>query len=114
MLAGVGIYGVISYSVAQRTHEIGVRLALGAQHQDILWLIVGRGQALTLAGILLGLAVSIAMTRILSSLLYEVSATDPTVFAAIALLLVAVALVACFIPARRALRVDPMLALRYE
>jgi putative ABC transport system permease protein len=113
-LASVGIYGVISYSVSQRTREIGIRVALGAQRRDVLKLIIGQGMALALAGVALGIAGSIALTRIMSGLLFGVSATDPATFAAIALLLAAVALLACFLPARRAMKVDPMIALRYE
>jgi len=114
VLAAVGIYGVMSYSVAQRTHEIGIRMALGAQTSAVLKLAVGYGLKLVLAGIAIGLVAAFALTRVMSTLLFGVTATDPTTFTLISLLLVAVAAIASYIPARRATRVNPIIALRYE
>jgi putative ABC transport system permease protein len=113
-LAAAGIYGVISYSVSQRTHEIGIRMALGAEQRDVLRLVVGQGMVPALVGLGIGIAGAIGLTRFMSTLLFRVSVTDPMTFSVIGLLLLLVALAACYLPARSAARVDPMLALRCE
>jgi predicted permease len=114
ILASVGIYGVVSYLVGQRTHEIGVRMALGAQRADVLRLILGGGARLVLTGIVIGVLGAIALTRVMASQLFMVSASDPLTFVAVSLLLMFVALMACYVPARRAANVEPTVALRYE
>jgi ABC-type antimicrobial peptide transport system permease subunit len=114
LLAAIGIYGLMAYSVAQRTQEIGIRLALGAEASDVKNMVVMQGLKLTIAGIVIGLGCAFLLTRLLAALLFGVTARDPVVFGSVPLLLALVALVAVWIPARRASRVDPILALRYE
>ena len=114
LLAAIGIYGVISYSVAQRTHEIGIRAALGATHGALMRLILIRGLVLTLAGLVIGLAGALGLTRLMTIILYKVGARDPGTMVAVAGVLAAVAAAACYVPARRATKVDPLVALRYE
>jgi putative ABC transport system permease protein len=114
VLAALGIYGMVSYSVSQRTHEMGIRLAIGAERRDVLWLVLGEGARVALLGIAVGIASGLALTRLMSNLLFGVSATDPLTFAGVAMLLALAALAGSYIPARRALRGNPMVALRHE
>jgi ABC-type antimicrobial peptide transport system permease subunit len=114
LLSCVGLYGLLSYETARRRREIGIRMALGAERADVLRMVISQGLKLAMIGVVIGIAGALALTRFLSSLLYGVKPTDPLTFIAVSLILIAVAMLACYIPARRAAKVDPMVALRYE
>ena len=114
VLACIGLYGLLSYEVSRRTREIGIRMALGAQRRGVLKLIVGQGIALAISGAMVGIGVSLGVTHYLRSMLYDIHANDPATIGGVAILLTLVAVAACYVPARRAMRVDPMVALRYE
>ena len=114
VLAATGVYGVLSYSVSQRTHEVGIRMALGAGTREVLRLFMSHGMRLVLLGVVIGLGGAFVLTRLMSSLLFGVSTTDTTTFVVVALILMVVGVLACYLPARRATRVDPLIALRYE
>jgi putative ABC transport system permease protein len=114
VLSAVGIYGVMAYSVVRRVHEMGIRIALGAQRRDVMRLVISQGMLLLVLGMVIGTLGALAMTRALASFLYGVRPTDPVTFVAVVVILAGVAFLACYIPARRATRVDPMIALRYE
>jgi len=114
LLAALGVYGVMAYSVSRRTREMGIRIALGAPPRSLLKLILSEGLELVLAGLLIGVITSLGLTQLIASLLYDVKPYDPTTLLSVSLLLVLVALAACYLPARRAAKVDPMIALRYE
>jgi putative ABC transport system permease protein len=114
VLAAIGVYGVLAYTVVQHTHEIGVRIAVGAQWGDISRFVLGQGVRLTAAGLAIGIAISLSLTSVLRGLLFQVKPSDPLTVACVAFLLGLTALAACYVPARRAMRVDPMIALRYE
>ena len=114
ILAAVGIYGMMAYRVGQRMHEIGIHIAFGAQRRDVLRLVLGDGAKLAFFGIAIGIVGAVVLSRVMKSLLFEVKPTDPTTFSLVTILLAMVALAACYIPARRAMRLDPMVALRYE
>jgi ABC-type antimicrobial peptide transport system permease subunit len=114
LLASVGIYGVISYAVGQRTNEIGIRMALGAQRLDVLRTVLSDGARMTIVGVAIGVVAALGLTRLMSSMLFGIKPNDPITFGAVAVLLCGIALLACYLPARRAMSVDPMVALRYE
>src|SRR5262249_48108341 len=114
VLSSIGIYGVVSYIVGQRAHEIGIRMALGARREDVLTLVLAQGSAMALSGVGIGLLAAIGLTRMMNRMLFNVSATDPATLALVSLLLMVVALLACYLPARRAVRTDPVVALRCE
>jgi ABC-type antimicrobial peptide transport system permease subunit len=114
LLATIGIYGVVSYLVGQRTNEIGIRMALGAQQRDVLRMVLGQGGKMAAVGVTVGLVASFGLTRLMATMLFGVTPTDPFTFGGVAVILLAVVLLACWIPARRAMRVDPMVALRHE